>query len=149
MYFFIAIILLFLVNHMLNRQPFNIFIIIDDDPINNFICRQVIEASVKDPVQVLDFTIPEQALAYISTQYNAYKKNMKTVLFLDVNTATLSAWEFLERFATLKKQVKNMFSIYIISSSVDEGDREKALSNGYVKGFLVKPITIDSLHKII
>ncbi len=134
---------------MSNNHPFGAFMIVDDDPVNNFICRNVITTHVKDPVPVLDFTEPEKALEHIATRYVAQKNPLKTLLFLDINTATLSAWEFLERFSALEDEIRNMFSIYIISSSVDVNDEEKALSSRHVKGFLVKPISHEALGKIL
>jgi len=66
-------------------------------------------------------------------------------LFIDVNMPTMSGWEFLEYFEGLDDRVKSAIQIYILSSSVDERDLERALGNENVKAFLVKPLTKDML----
>lgn len=133
---------------MHRARDFKAFIIVDDDPISIFICRQLVELRAGQPVPVFDFTMPEQALCHIKDTYSSGKA-VKTLMFLDVNTETLSAWDFLEKFDALEDLVKKAFSIYIISSSVDEGDRERALGNKYVSGYLVKPLSIESVGEII
>jgi CheY-like chemotaxis protein len=124
------------------------FIIVDDDEINNFICREFIRITVKTPNDVLDFTSPEKGLAYITSEYQKHSGEQRTALFLDINMPTMSGWEFLEKFSQLNDEIKKMFSVFIMSSSINPRDREQADSNPYVAGFIIKPVSEDFLLKV-
>jgi two-component SAPR family response regulator len=123
------------------------FIIIDDDSINNFICKEFIKFTIKVPHVVLDFTSPEKALNYIVNEYSTLEKVLPITLFLDINMPTMSGWEFLEQFGLLDEKIKSMFSVFMISSSINPRDREQAFINPYVKDFTTKPVTEDFLTK--
>ncbi|MEO6327702.1 MAG: response regulator [Ginsengibacter sp.] len=113
------------------------YIIIDDDPTNNIICNIMLEM-VLGKVGINTFEKPEQGLLFIKKNYS--KKFMPAVLFLDINMPTLTGWEFMEEFEKLGKEVKEQIGIYILSSSVDSRDKDKARANKHIKGFISKPL---------
>jgi CheY-like chemotaxis protein len=124
------------------------FITIDDDPVNNMICKLTIEMVVNNP-EVVTFTSPQQGFEYIRGEYAVKGTTASTILFLDINMPGMSGWEFLERFDRLDSAVKEQIQIYILSSSVDARDRSRSYTNKNVKEFLVKPLVHDNVIKII
>jgi CheY-like chemotaxis protein len=125
------------------------FLIVDDDPINNFICKGMIRATVKTPFIITDFTCPEKALDFIREEYSNMPADFpETVMFLDINMPVMSGWEFLDVFDTLDEHIKSMFTIYILSSSVAPADKEKAEAHPYVSSFISKPVTQEILAAI-
>lgn len=122
----------------------NHVIIIDDDAISNMICKSVVGRYFRD-AEIQLFTQPEIALDTISK--NPFY-DWSTLIFLDVNMPTMSGWDFLEIFATLDETLRSCFSIYILSSSVDDSDRLRASANQYVMGFLMKPISTEALSRV-
>jgi response regulator RpfG family c-di-GMP phosphodiesterase len=125
----------------------NRVLIIDDDPVNNFICKELIKMVTED-LDMEDFTRPEESLEFISKNYKAGNENVKTFLLLDLNMNRMTGWEFLEEFYKFDKSITDVFSIYILSSSLDGTDRATARQMPLVKEFLVKPLTIDALLRI-
>jgi CheY-like chemotaxis protein len=121
------------------------FILIDDDPINNIISKITIELVLGD-ARIQSFTEAFQGLEYIRC---SSQDSHKTVLFLDLNMPILNGWEFLDRFDSLPSPLKNSFKIYILSSSVDDRDRERSYANKNVVNFLVKPLTKDAIVSIL
>jgi CheY-like chemotaxis protein len=119
------------------------FIVIDDDPINNRICEKVINY-VFPEAEVQTFTDPETAIAYIKALYSGTTERQAT-LFLDINMPTLSGWEFLEVFEGFDAQLKERFKIFMLSSSVDQRDKDQAAKNKNVSGYLEKPLNRESL----
>jgi len=109
------------------------YIAVDDDEFNNLLCSMIIEDTLGE-VDIRTFTKPEEGLLFI--------ENVKSpsVLFLDINMPTLSGWEFLEEYEKFNEEVKMNLSIYILSSSLDRRDKERANRNKYVKGFISKPL---------
>lgn len=116
------------------------FIVVDDDPMNNKICHFIIK-QVYHTASVRVFTEGEAALNYITGDYSKEKNTKEAVLFLDLNMPVMTGWEFLERFKRLDREIQNDFKIYILSSSVDERDKERAALEPVVRGFISKPIS--------
>lgn len=122
------------------------FILVDDDPLTNSLTKKIIERNLGE-VDVKDFDIPELALEYIENEFRNGQYTEKTVLFLDINMPTLTGWEFLDRYETFATPLKDQFNIYILSSSIDPADVQRAKLNPLVIDFIEKPIKIDFLVK--
>ena len=59
-------------------------------------------------------------------------------IFLDINMPKMTGWEFIEHLEATS--LKSKFFIYIITSSVDSRDRNKASQYESVCNFYVKPL---------
>ncbi len=118
------------------------YIIVDDDPFNNMICRMIIKRTLGE-VDTETFTIPEEGLAFIQNKYTAVSNH--TILFLDINMPSLTGWQFLERYEKFSDKVKMQINVYLHSSSVNQLDREKAKANKNVKGFISKPLNSEAI----
>src|SRR5688572_10218765 len=110
------------------------FIVIDDDLINNQICRRAIRVVSKE-IQVETFTDPKEGLEYLSKE-NLTEKSEETILFLDINMPELTGWEVLSRYEKFNERIKGKIRVFMLSSSIDERDRERARQNRYVQGFI-------------
>jgi CheY-like chemotaxis protein len=124
------------------------FIAIDDDPVNNMICKLTIEMVANNP-EIVTFTNPSQGFDYIVNEYSGKPDQKQSVLLLDINMPVMSGWEFLERFDNLKDDVKKLFKIFILSSSVDPRDKQRSYANKNVKAFMVKPLVKDNVVEIL
>ena len=87
--------------------------------------------------------------------YDYILKNIKTpqslpkILFLDLNMPVMNGWEFLELCHLFTIEHNYYPIIYILTSSVNPKDYDNAKNLGNVKGYLIKPINIDTITKII
>jgi len=124
------------------------FILVDDDGINNTLCSAVI-TKVFEGARVKAFQIPEEALAYIQNEYSSNEKNGAAILFLDINMPSMTGWEFLDEFKKFPDQVKKQFTIFMLSSSVDNKDVERACANTLVKSYIPKPLKRDLLKGLL
>lgn len=130
---------------MLKMSQILTYIIVDDDAFNNLLCKIVVEKTL-GRVNIETFIVPEQALDFIVDKYENIL--LPTVLFLDINMPTMTGWEFMEKFEKLDDAIKQQIIIYILSSSVDERDKDKANNNKYIKGFLSKPLQENTILSI-
>lgn len=125
----------------------NNFMVIDDNSTNNLICKYTIR-KFSDKAEISIFTEPEDALEFIKVAYGNSNGDIRTILFLDINMPYMTGWEFLEEFKELKEEIQKQFVIYMLSSSVDERDKEKAKNNPLVSGFYSKPLTIHTIKDL-
>ncbi len=124
------------------------FLIVDDDPQNNSLSRLAIR-KIMGNVPVTDFEIPESGLEYIEKEFQLITPNEKTILLLDINMPTMTGWEFLEAFENFNDKIKGHFQIYLLSSSVDPSDIERARSNSLVADFIEKPLNKEALERML
>ena len=123
------------------------YIVIDDDRINNMICTKMIGLTFPDS-SVHTFILPEEGLSFIMT-YQASPDKQNVVLFLDINMPVLSGWDVLDKIETLPETNKNGIDIYMLSSSVDHYDLQKAENHQLVKGYISKPLTKAKLLSLL
>lgn len=116
------------------------FVVIDDDPVNNALCKMIIKIAL-GKMDVKTFTLPEKGFQFIKTEYTINMNGSISIILLDLNMPIMSGWEFLERFEELDEVIKKQVKIYILSSSVDPRDKERAGKNKYVEGYIMKPLT--------
>jgi CheY-like chemotaxis protein len=123
------------------------FIVVDDDPINNMVCKYTI-SSLAPKADIQLFTDPEKALASIKAQYDDGTMSLETVLFLDINMPVMNGWEFLDELSSFPDDLRSHFTIYILSSSIDPEDIADAEQHPYVNGYYSKPLSKQTLHQI-
>ena len=129
------------------KMPPN-FIVVDDDPVNNLLCQFGIRRFVKD-ANISIFTKPEDALKLILKDYADPVKSIDTILFLDINMPSMTGWEFLDVFKDYETLIQKQFKIFILSSSVDDRDKERAAMSSLVSGFLSKPLKADDIKQVL
>jgi CheY-like chemotaxis protein len=127
-----------------NKPP---YIVIDDDVLNNMICKITLEMALGS-VQVETFSNAEIALEFIHTNYEDVTDDAVTLILLDINMPIMSGWEFLDSFDAFSDEIKKQFRIYLLSSSVDDRDKEKAKQNRNVIDYLSKPLSKDMVKRI-
>ena len=121
------------------------YIIIDDDFFYITISSIALKRALGD-VKIKSFTEPEAGLEYFQNEYN---RNLKpAVLLLDINMPTLTGWEFMEEYERFSEEVKKNITVYIVSSSIDQYDKDKAKANKYIRGFISKPLDQETILSI-
>ena len=120
--------------------------VVDDDSTNNMICKFAIQRAAPGATIQL-FTEPEDALKEIKENFGDVEGT--TLLFLDINMPSMTGWEFMEIFKDFDVNITRQFTVYVLSSSIDDRDKQKAEGNPLVTGFLSKPLKSDIVSSII
>ncbi|ABZ93568.1 Receiver protein of a two-component response regulator [Leptospira biflexa serovar Patoc strain 'Patoc 1 (Ames)'] len=123
----------------------NRFLLVDDDPVNNVLTKLTIKRTFNS-VEIIDFTEPDEALAFIKEECE--NSPTPSLLLLDINMPSLSGWEVLERLSEIEGAVKKYFVIFMLSSSVDPSDRDRAQKNPIVTGYFEKPLLQEQLLEL-
>lgn len=120
--------------------------IIDDDETYVYAMKRLI--SIKNhSEEVLSFKNGKEAIDYfIETPEGGVI--MPDVVLLDVRMPVMDGWGFLDAFSQLDIVGKDEVNLYMVSSSIDPQDLEKANSAPFVKKYLFKPINSDDLRLI-
>jgi two-component system chemotaxis response regulator CheY len=123
------------------------FIVIDDDPTSNLICRMVIQKYLH-PIDIEIFTSPAAGLAYIQKEYGSNPQQNPAILFLDIHMPVISGWEFLQQLEKLPFINKEMFRVYILSSTIEVRDIIQNKKSGLVTDYLLKPLTKEKVMDV-
>ncbi len=116
------------------NESFRKIIFIDDDVLTNVLNRKIVQALMPEmPVEV--FIDIDDALDFIKTS----QELNHTLIFLDINFPGRGGWDFLDEYITQT----DASNVIVLSSSIDNRDREKARSYPSVIDYITKPLSFD------
>ncbi|MGY8915133.1 MAG: response regulator [Flavobacteriales bacterium] len=121
--------------------------ILDDDAIVVYGTKKIMQ-KIDFCDEILVFSNGQDAmdgLKLMATQ----NKTLPSVIFLDINMPIMDGWEFLEDFVKIPNNNRENVTIYIISSSIDPIDIQKVQLYGLVNNYILKPIRIVDLEKVL
>lgn len=121
------------------------FLLIDDDRVFHLISSKIIERSGR-PVQIKTTLSAIDALEFLKGCNRAY--DLPDIILLDIRMPEMDGFGFLDVFYTLKFPENKEIIVYLLSSSVDSRDIEKAATYTKLKGFLSKPLKETDLKEI-
>lgn len=117
-----------------------VIMVVDDNETDQFLNEVIIEKF--DPsIQVVKAYDGQEALDYFSRN-----EAIPDIVFLDINMPGMNGFQFLEQFDT---SIAPSVKIFMLSSSEQDDDKEKALSYDVVKEYLPKPMCLIGLEALI
>jgi len=121
--------------------------IIDDDDIYQYTITKILQ-SLKLNKKIIAFSDGEEALDFlIANLYN--DDELPDVIFLDINMPIMDGFQFMEEYVKLKPKWNKKITIYMVSSSVDPVDIEKAKNISEISDYIIKPIKAGELQSIM
>ena len=128
------------------NKPF-VICIIDDDKIYQFAFSRIIKMNVL-PNETLIFSDGEEALQFLTDNIEQTER-LPDIIFLDINMPVMDGWQFLDEYVAIKPRIGKIITIYMVSSSVDPVDLERAQKINEISEYFVKPILPNKLQEIM
>ncbi len=118
------------------------FIVIDDSKLDCFIAEKIIKNTGKSE-SIRSFLQAKEALEFVATSHPDEQSH--TIILVDIQMPVMNGFEFVEAFEALPTHITAHYTIYVISSSINENDLNRVHNYSSVKQFLNKPLNSNSL----
>lgn len=122
--------------------------IIDDNLLFRKITQRLLFKLNINDSQILLFENGKTAFNYISDNIET-PKMLPSVILLDLNMPCINGWEFLELIKKINQDNLYLPIIHIITSSIDDNDKQRAKQTNLVSNYLVKPINLRQLQNVL
>ncbi len=117
------------------------FLLVDDSLLDLFIHKKMIAIS-NIAESITTFNSAEEALEYLQENESMMEES---IMLLDLQMPGMNGFKFIEVFATLSDKIKNALRIFILSSTVDQGDIKLAKENPFIEDMISKPVDVSAL----
>jgi len=123
-------------------------IFIDDDRVNNSLSKIIVRQAIGS-FDVYTFENPKEALEFIMREYAGLEKPLLSLVLLDINMPVMSGWNFLDKVSDFPETVKDSLRIHILSSSIDQRDKDRAERHPLVESYISKPLVTNTLRSLV
>ncbi len=128
--------------------PIKLACIIDDDNLYISLIKKIVDIK-KLSETLLVFNNGKEALDYFTAIIENVSQNaFPEIILLDLNMPVMDGWDFLTQFTKINSPIDIKTTLYIVSSSIDPYEIEKAKSFSLVTDYLIKPIELSEFEAI-
>jgi CheY-like chemotaxis protein len=120
-------------------------LLVDDDEITNIYNKLVIQKNYSVN-EIIEAKNGLEAITFIKKLQQEERGSLPDIIFLDLNMPILNGWDFIEEYTSLK--VKRS-KIFILTSSPNPDDEDRARKYSVVSGYYTKPLTNTYLNQIL
>lgn len=122
-------------------EPLLNFFLIDDSAFDLFIYEKLlIKSGITSSVKT--FNSARDALKFLVEQADNLPE---TIILLDLQMPDMNGFEFIDEFDQLSDAIRQKFKIFMLSSTIDTRDIEKAKASRHIIDLLPKPLEISFL----
>lgn len=121
--------------------------VIDDDLIYQYTITKTIKVYGLAK-EILVFSDGEEAMEFFISNLDS-SENLPDIILLDINMPIMDGFQFMEEYIKIKPRVGKKIVIYMVSSSVDTEDIEKAKRISEISDYIIKPIKPGELVSIV
>jgi len=130
-------------------KKYKTVMLIDDNEIDNLINQKMIEAS-DIAKHIFIHTGARSAIEFLRNieKIEGAEQILPEVIFLDIDMPLMDGFQFLEEFEKFSDVIKYKSRIVMLTSSLNPQDVNRSKKYPYVKLYINKPLSHDSLTKL-
>jgi len=121
--------------------------LVDDDKIFRLTASRTITSSNLTD-KILQFENGEEALTFLKENADDIE-SLPDYIFLDINMPYVDGWMFMDDYKPVKPTLKKEIIIYMVSSSIDPNDVNRARENKNIKDYIIKPVSRDKFIELL
>ena len=132
------------------KPKYHTIMLIDDNEIDNLINQKIIESS-NICKHIFTHTSGKSAIEFLKNMEklaSRVENVLPEIIFLDIDMPLMDGFQFLDEFNKLANETKKYCHIVMLTSSINPQDMNKSKKYDYVKKYVNKPLTQDSLKKL-
>jgi CheY-like chemotaxis protein len=133
-----------------DSKKYHAVMLIDDNEIDNLINQKMIEAA-DIAEHIYTHTGAKSAIEFlknISKLIDISKDVLPDVIFLDIDMPLMDGFQFLDEFEKLSDQTREKCKVVMLTSSINPQDMNKSKKYSYVKEYINKPLSQQSLEQL-
>ncbi|MBU2018448.1 MAG: response regulator [Bacteroidetes bacterium] len=121
-------------------------LLIDDSEPDNFLHSYLLK-KVKEFENIDSVLNVEEAIKFLD-DLSAKKEEMPAIILVDINMPRLNGWDFLDLVKEKEYSIENT-RFYMLTTSLNPDDKEKALNEYKLNGFFHKPLTYEHIEVML
>lgn len=120
------------------------FLIVDDNQIDQVVTSQLLKSKL-GVTDISKVNTGKEAIHWLNV--TPLKKWL--IILLDIRMPEMDGFQFLEEFAKMARTTKENTTIFMLSSTLDDSDIQRAKDHPNVKSILSKPLPTGKLAELI
>ena len=124
-------------------SEFSVMLIDDSDDDNMIHEIAIRKAGFAKSVVVYQYA--EDALDFLAT----IDREAIDIIFVDINMPRMNGFEFLDLYAELPPERQARCLLFMVSTSLNPKNKQRAEDHGAVTAFIGKPLTVDALEEVV
>jgi CheY-like chemotaxis protein len=125
------------------------FLLVDDSDIDSVITGKILQMAGLPKTSITVYHA-EPALAFLAQAQGFFEEKgiseaAPLIILLDIHMPEMNGFTFLERFDEMASNVADFCKVFLLTSSIDPTDIDRANDNPYVVRVLNKPLNVDEL----
>ncbi|KGO90675.1 response regulator [Flavobacterium suncheonense] len=120
-------------------------LLIEDNKIDQLVTTKLLKKTLGN----LDINIVSNGREGIEWLHAHEKDFHSLIILLDIKMPVMDGFEFLTNYDTLSEEIKNGTEIFMLSSTLDSTDIERANESNYVKKLFSKPLPVQQFKEMI